>query len=144
MESQGYVPPCPEGASITCLSRHDGLSLTPSQLQGTDISLDAYSAFASPEVPDISSSSSSHPSSISPLTQYLRSHSITRLVICGIATDVCVHATVKDALAEGFKVILLEEACKGVSGQDSEKAVQKMRENGVEVVGTTEELKKSL
>jgi nicotinamidase-related amidase len=55
-----------------------------------------------------------------------------------------VHATVKDALAEGFKVILVQEACKGVSAQDSEKAVDTMKENGVQVVKNIEELRKLL
>ena len=90
-------------------------------LQGTDIDMDAYSAFATPSSPTAADSSEE-----SPLTTYLLSKKITRLVICGIATDVCVKATALDALQQGFEIILVEDAMKGVKADDSTHALQQI------------------
>ena len=38
-----------------------------------------------------------------PLADWLRAHEVTRVDICGIATDHCVRATALDAAREGFE-----------------------------------------
>ena len=48
------------------------------------------------------------------LAKILRERGVTRVVVCGIATDYCVRATAHDALQEGFEVLLLEDAIRGV------------------------------
>jgi nicotinamidase/pyrazinamidase len=60
----------------------------------------------------------------------LRELGVRRLFIGGLATDYCVKATVLDSIKLGFETILLLDAIKGVSPEDSEKAVREMILNG--------------
>ncbi|PSC73791.1 nicotinamidase [Micractinium conductrix] len=48
------------------------------------------------------------------LAGWLRCRSVRRLLVCGVATEYCVRATVLDAVAEGFAVVLLTDAVAGV------------------------------
>jgi nicotinamidase/pyrazinamidase len=79
--------------------------------KATDPKLEAYSDF---------STTSFEPS--------LRHAGVSRLFVCGLATDYCVFNTVKDALSLGFKTYLLLDAIRGVNVQpdDSQKAEQEM------------------
>jgi nicotinamidase/pyrazinamidase len=58
-----------------------------------------------------------------------------RLFIGGLATDYCVLATVKDALAAGFGVVVLADAVGAVNVQpeDGAKALQEMAASGAEI-----------
>src|ERR1041384_4928480 len=49
-----------------------------------------------------------------PLADWLRSHEVTRVDVCGIATDHCVRATALDAASEGFETTVLLDLCAGV------------------------------
>jgi nicotinamidase/pyrazinamidase len=69
-----------------------------------------------------------------PLAQWLRSHEITDVDVCGIATDHCVRATTLDAVREGFSVRLLTDLCAGVAPQTTESALEEMRTAGAAVV----------
>lgn len=62
------------------------------------------------------------------LIEQLRSGGIHRLMISGLATDYCVLNTVKDALKNGFSVLLLQDAIRAVNVQpeDGENAVKEM------------------
>lgn len=55
-----------------------------------------------------------------------------RLLIGGLATDYCVHASALAALAGGFTVVLLSDAMRGVELQpgDSERAVTELHSRG--------------
>ena len=68
------------------------------------------------------------------LASQLRSYGIDRLFIGGLATDYCVLNTVKDALLQGFKVVLLLEAIRAVElrAGDGQKAIDEMIELGAE------------
>lgn len=68
------------------------------------------------------------------LAQILRRNGIEKVVVYGIATDYCVKATAMDAAAEGFKVIVIESLCKGVSPDTTAKALQEMKEKGIMVL----------
>lgn len=68
-----------------------------------------------------------------PLTDWLRTHEVTDLDVCGIATDHCVRATVLDAVREGFAVRLLPGLCAGVAPETSEAALTEMIDAGAGV-----------
>jgi nicotinamidase/pyrazinamidase len=56
------------------------------------------------------------------------------LVIYGIATDYCVRATVLDAVALKYKVILIKKLSRGVAPDTSQKAINEMKAKGVVVL----------
>lgn len=69
------------------------------------------------------------------LGEWLKAQGVTELHVAGVATDYCVKFTVLDALAEGFRVKLLLDACRGVNLQpgDVDRTVEEMRAAGCEV-----------
>jgi nicotinamidase/pyrazinamidase len=67
------------------------------------------------------------------LTDWLRSHEITHLDVCGIATDHCVRATALDAVQNGFETRLLRGLCAGVAPETTEAALTEMQRVGVTV-----------
>lgn len=68
-----------------------------------------------------------------PLADWLRTHAITDVDVCGIATDHCVRATVLDAVREGFAVRLLPALCAGVAPATTEAAMTEMIDAGAGV-----------
>ena len=62
------------------------------------------------------------------LVELLRGRGVKRLFVGGLATDYCVKHTVLDGIKEGFQVVLLEDAIRGVDIQpgDSERAIAEM------------------
>lgn len=68
------------------------------------------------------------------LGSLLRARGVERIFVGGLATDYCVKHTVLDGLKEGFKVVLLEPAVRGVDLQpgDSERAIEEMTRAGAE------------
>ncbi len=70
------------------------------------------------------------------LAEELRKKGIQRLLVGGLAEDVCVLATVLDGCREGFEVILISDGTQPVTIQGSEKARKKMHEYGVRFVRT--------
>jgi nicotinamidase/pyrazinamidase len=50
-----------------------------------------------------------------PLEGMLRERGIGRVVVCGLATDYCVNATVLDARRLGFETLVLVDACAAVN-----------------------------
>lgn len=66
----------------------------------------------------------------------LDANDIKLIKIGGLATDYCVLATVRDALAAGYKVEVLKDACRGVNVNptDSEMALTEMALLGAEII----------
>lgn len=66
----------------------------------------------------------------------LRAHGVERVVVCGLAQDVCVKATVLDARERGYQTVLLGDATRPVEAQegDGERAIAQMEEAGATVV----------
>jgi len=66
------------------------------------------------------------------LEQILRERGLTRVVVCGLATDYCVRATVLDACRLGFVTTVLTEAIAAVelTPGDGPKALAEMAEAG--------------
>jgi nicotinamidase/pyrazinamidase len=85
---------------------HPGLDTAPIQLivrKGTRRELDSYSAFFENDRRTPTG-----------LGACLRELGIGELYLCGLATDVCVYYTALDALALGFTVNLVQDACRGI------------------------------
>jgi nicotinamidase/pyrazinamidase len=70
------------------------------------------------------------------LGEYLASQGVGAVYVCGLATDYCVKATALDAVSQGFRTHLVEDACRGVElkAGDIREAVGQMRAQGVLVV----------
>ena len=66
------------------------------------------------------------------LTGYLRERGLTRLFVTGLATDFCVRFSAVDGRAQGFDVVLLEDACRGIDNNGSmAEAMREMADVGV-------------
>ncbi len=83
--------------------------------KGMNADQEAYSAFADPA-----------------LVHLLRELDVKRLFVGGLATDYCVHATVLDARAQGFEVVVLADAVRGINATpgDETRALREMLEHG--------------
>jgi nicotinamidase/pyrazinamidase len=68
------------------------------------------------------------------LADLLRAQGVERIFVGGLATDYCVKHTVLDGLKYGFKVVLLEDAVRGVNldPDDSKRAIEEMSRAGAE------------
>jgi nicotinamidase/pyrazinamidase len=68
------------------------------------------------------------------LAVQLRAAGVTRVFVGGLATDYCVLNTVKDALQEGFAVVLLADAVRAVDVKpgDGDAAIAEMRSLGAQ------------
>lgn len=66
------------------------------------------------------------------LAEQMRQHGVTRVAICGLATDYCVLNTATDALNEGFATLIVTEAMRAVdvSSGDGTRAIEQMLERG--------------
>jgi len=53
------------------------------------------------------------------LAGYLRERGLTRVFLTGLAFDFCVRYSAEDAHREGFKVIVIEDACRGIDVDNS-------------------------
>lgn len=68
------------------------------------------------------------------LEAILHEHGVTSIVIFGIATDYCVKATAIDLVRSGFKVVAVEQLCKGVTPETSVQALKQMQKEGVTLI----------
>ncbi|MFI8517247.1 isochorismatase family protein [Streptomyces sp. NPDC085481] len=69
------------------------------------------------------------------LADWLREREITEVDVVGIATDHCVRATALDAAREGFRTQVLLDLTAGVAKESTERALEELREAGVELTG---------
>jgi len=71
------------------------------------------------------------------LEAVLRRGGVSRLVICGLATDYCVKETAIDGLAKGFEVLVLPEAVRAVELEpgDAQRAIETVRSAGAIIGG---------
>ncbi|MCF7935027.1 MAG: isochorismatase family protein [Synergistales bacterium] len=62
------------------------------------------------------------------LGEYFRKQGVGTITICGLVTEICVRATVLGALEEGFDVLMLPDASRGVNLNegDEERALGEM------------------
>lgn len=92
--------------------------------KGTDPEIDSYSGFYD----------NGHRKSTG-MAEWLREQEIEEVHVLGLAADFCVKFTVLDALSEGFKTVLIEDATRGVNltAGDVERAIAQMAEAGASV-----------
>lgn len=105
---------------------HTELLLPPGAIvvsKGTERDEDAYSAFQGRDTAGRS------------LVDLLRERGVRHLYVGGLATDYCVQASALDAVAQGFRVTVLEDAVRAVELQpgDSARALEKLRAAGAAV-----------
>lgn len=93
--------------------------------KGTDKEIDSYSAFF-----DNARKRSTG------LENYLKEQNIQEAFIAGLATDYCVKYSALDAVKLGFKVNVIEDACRGIDRTegDVKRSLEEMREAGVKVI----------
>lgn len=61
------------------------------------------------------------------LADWLRSHQVTELDICGLATDYCVRTTALDSMAAGFSTRVLTDFVAGVAPATAQAALDELR-----------------
>jgi nicotinamidase/pyrazinamidase len=64
------------------------------------------------------------------LAGYLREKGVTELYFCGLAAEICVYATLNDALGLGFPATLIEDAARALSHPDYEEAKKRILADG--------------
>jgi nicotinamidase/pyrazinamidase len=100
---------------------HPGLTIPPDAVvlrKGTDPSSEAYSAFDG-----------------TGLSALLRDRGVRRVFVGGLAQEVCVRATVLDALRAGFETHLLVEATRAVDPSDGARALEELQSMGAVLEG---------
>ncbi|KJX96531.1 isochorismatase family hydrolase like protein [Zymoseptoria brevis] len=101
--------------------------------KGMDPLLESYSAFGPPfRHPEVS---------MSGLTAILKENGITDIFVVGLAFDFCVKHTALDAVEQGFKAYVIEDATRAVD--QSEEGLKAVKEElvaaGVNIVGLESE-----
>jgi len=111
---------------------HKKLNLKPVDLiirKGTDVNLDSYSAFLENDKKTETG-----------LQYYLQGLNITKVYICGLATDFCVFYSAMDAKNFGFNTYVILDACKGVDvpKNNVKKALDEMKKNHIKIITSSE------
>lgn len=89
--------------------------------KGMDPEIDSYSGFYD----------NGHRKSTG-LADYLRGRGVKEVYLSGLAGDYCVYFTAKDALQEGFKTVVIEDATRPIDQEGFEKAKKEILErNGL-------------
>jgi len=68
------------------------------------------------------------------MDKILKRNMVRKVVVYGLATDYCVRATAIDAAKAGFKVVVVEDLCRGVAPDTSQKALEDMKAAGILVL----------
>ena len=66
-----------------------------------------------------------------PLAEWLRTHGVDVVDVCGIATDHCVRATALDAVRHGFGTRVLLDLVAGVAPETTRAALHEMDDAGI-------------
>lgn len=68
------------------------------------------------------------------MDKILKKDKIKKVVVYGIATDYCVRATALDAVAAGYKVVMIKNLSRGVAPDTSQKAIEEMKAKGIVIL----------
>lgn len=99
--------------------------------KGMDPKVDSYSGFYD-----------NHHKISTGLSGYLREKGVTKIHFCGLAADICVYYTIKDAISEGFSAILIEDASQPLNMKDFESIKKWLIAKGVKIKNSQDILKK--
>ncbi len=92
--------------------------------KGFDTEIDSYSAFRENDKITFTG-----------LSGYLNERKIQELVICGLAYDYCVKWTALDAKTNGFRTVVIENACRSINLNNSEESARnEMQKSGIHLV----------
>ncbi|MEL6316753.1 MAG: isochorismatase family cysteine hydrolase, partial [Pseudomonadota bacterium] len=64
------------------------------------------------------------------LEQILRSRGISKLMVAGVTTDVCVHSTVRDATDRGYECLVVGDACAATDAANHDAALATIATEG--------------
>ena len=95
--------------------------------KGMDPEIDSYSGFYDND----------HQKSTG-LSGYLKEKKITELYICGLASDICVYHTIRDAINEGFSATLIEDASQPLNNDVFETLKKKLFDRRVRIIHSDE------
>lgn len=100
-------------------------SISEVALKGTGNSDDGYSAFEATNLD---------------MVYWLHKHKISKVYVCGIATEYCVMATAMDAKRTGFETYVISDAIGAVETHpgDTQKALEGMEAAGIKMVRSGE------
>ncbi|WP_299254570.1 bifunctional nicotinamidase/pyrazinamidase [uncultured Lacinutrix sp.] len=91
--------------------------------KGTGINIDSYSAFYDNNYLKATG-----------LSGYLKEKKVSQLYFCGLASDICVYFSVRDAIKEDFECYLIEDAAKPLDTEAFEVVKAKMIAMGVHII----------
>lgn len=109
---------------------HPDLDLRPVEAifrKGTDRRIDSYSGFFD----------NGHKKATG-LAGYLREKGADDLYFCGLAAEICVAFTLRDALELGFAATLVEDATRPLDAEDFRRAKRDLISHGAKVVSSAE------
>lgn len=70
------------------------------------------------------------------LSGYLKEKKVSELYFCGLAADICVYFTLKDALQEGFQVNLMEDATRPLDVDGFSEQKNELKSKGVQILSS--------
>ena len=70
------------------------------------------------------------------LSGYLKEKGITEIHFCGLAADICVYYTIKDALKEGFSATLIEDASRPLSYDAFATIKKELKKLGADIINS--------
>jgi len=120
---------CVQGTEGAML--HPDLAIPHAELiirKGYNKDVDSYSAFIEADGKTVTG-----------LAGYLKARGISRVFVCGLATDFCVAWTALDARKSGLEALVIEDAARGIDAQGSLAAAWKsMEAAGVKRIKSTD------
>lgn len=91
--------------------------------KGTDPEIDSYSGFYD----------NGHLKTTA-LAEFLRGKGVKQVYVLGLAADYCVYFSAKDALKEGFKAFIIEDATSPIDAEGFRKAKQDILNSGGRII----------
>lgn len=75
--------------------------------------------------------------------EFLQAKGVDCVIVGGLATDYCVKTTVLQLLKAGFKVIVNLGACRGLTPETTQAAINDMQQQGAIIITHSQELKEN-